>query len=111
MMNEVKLNEYLNIYAKEYNQKPTTDLVNRIMDIPNSVEQNPKLSWCLSDWFLFLIPRISGLTAACIMGLYVGGLGNTANAEDELFEADFATIEDINLVADEDLIFVEDVVQ
>ncbi|MCC3860071.1 hypothetical protein [Pseudemcibacter aquimaris] len=123
-MNESKLNEYLDEYARKYSPEPSRALVDSIMDIPREVEQNPVFSLPkrLSDWFLFLVPRLSGLTAACALGLYMGSAGGTALAEDEIAEieqeafniAGGETVLDENtetLLDLEEFIFVEETVE
>lgn len=123
-MNENKLNDYLDEYAKNYSPEPSRALVDSIMSIPRTVEQDEwfHLPTKLSDWFLFLVPRLSGLTAACVLGLYMGSAGSSALAEDEIAEMDFITYEvaedGINLEENvdtlldvEEFIFVEEDVQ
>lgn len=123
-MNENKLNDYLDEYAKTYSPEPSRALVDSIMAIPRTVEQDQgfHLPTKLSDWFLFLVPRLSGLTAACVLGLYMGSAGSRALAEDEIAEMDFLTYEvaegGINLEENvdtlldvEEFIFVEEDVQ
>lgn len=123
-MNENKLNNYLDEYAKTYSPEPSRALVDSIMAIPRTVEQDQgfHLPTKLSDWFLFLVPRLSGLTAACVLGLYMGSAGSSALAEDEIAEMDFLTYEvaegGINLEENvdtlldvEEFIFVEEDVQ
>ncbi len=123
-MNENKLNNYLDEYAKTYSPEPSRALVDSIMAIPRTVEQDQgfHLPTKLSDWFLFLVPRLSGLTAACVLGLYLGGAGSSSLAEDEIAEMDFLTYEvaedGINLEENvdtlldvEEFIFVEEDVQ
>jgi hypothetical protein len=123
-MNENKLNDYLDEYAKTYSPEPSRALVDSIMAIPRTVAQDQgfHLPTKLSDWFLFLVPRLSGLTAACVLGLYMGSAGSSALAEDEIAEMDFLTYEvaedGINLEENvdtlldvEEFIFVEEDVQ
>lgn len=121
-MNDAKLNEYLNEYGKNHNPEPSRELVDKIMRIPYEVEQKSVFSWNFREWTLFLVPRLSGLTAACVMGIYVGGTGSTALAEDEIAVLDgetFAFAEN-SIVLDEnadtlldveDFIFVEESAQ
>jgi hypothetical protein len=91
------------------------------MAIPRTVEQDQgfSLPTLLSDWFLFLVPRLSGLTAACLLGLYMGGAGNSLLAEDEIVELEqFAFVveetgidleENVDTLLDvEEFIFVEE---
>lgn len=89
-MNKDTLNDYLEEYARTHSPEPSRALVDSIMSIPREVEQNPefRLPGKLGDWFLFLVPRVSGLTAACALGLYMGSAGGSALAEDEIAEID-----------------------
>lgn len=114
-MNEVKFNEYLDDYAKSHSPKAGRQLIDNIMAIPREVEQHNVISWKLKDWCLFLVPRLSGLTAACALGLYMGSAGGSALAEDELAEFDGITApltqeagDDMALLDVEDFIFAED---
>ena len=121
-MNEVKLNEYLKEYGKSHSPEPSRVLIDNIMNIPREVEQLSGFSWKISDWFLFLVPRLSGLTAACVMGIYMGGAGSSALAEDEfaVIDQDIIITADAGIIIDEnagtlldveEFIFVEDAVQ
>ena len=121
-MNDIKLNEYLNDYGKAHSPDPSRELIDSIMAIPREVEQRSKISWNISDWFLFLVPRLSGLTAACVLGIYMGGAGGTALAEDEIAEIDqyevqmsdesFILDENADTLLDiEEFIFVEEAAQ
>jgi len=121
-MNDIKLNEYLNDYGKANSPEPSRMLVDSIMAIPHQVEQNSMISWKITDWCLFLVPRLSGLTAACVLGLYMGSAGSAALAEDELaeIEADLFVTADTSIVIDadaetlldvEEFIFVEEPAQ
>lgn len=89
-MNENKLNNYLDEYARNHSPEPSRTLVDSIMAIPRTIEQDQGFGFPtkLSDWFLFLVPRLSGLTAACVLGLYMGSAGSSALAEDEIAEMD-----------------------
>ena len=120
-MTKNKLNDYLDDYAKNHSPKPSRALVGSIMAIPRTVEQDQgfSLPTLLSDWFLFLVPRLSGLTAACLLGLYMGGAGNSLLAEDEIVELEqFAFVveetgidleENVDTLLDvEEFIFVEE---
>lgn len=114
-MNEIKLNEYLDDYARSHSPEAGRELLGTIMAIPREVDQQSKASWKISDWFLFLVPRLSGLTAACVLGLYMGSASGSALAEDELagFDDVIAPLEQLEngtvtaLVDVEDFIFVE----
>lgn len=118
-MNDIKLNEYLDEYGKKYSPEPSRQLIDKIMRIPHEVEQQSVFSWSFREWILFLVPRLSGLTAACVMGIYLGGAGSTALAEDEVAVFDIETYEgevmlDENgdtLLDVEDFIFYEDPAQ
>jgi hypothetical protein len=120
-MNKDNLNSFLDDYAKVNNPEPSRVLLNRIMAIPREVEQEHffNLPNKLSDWFLFLVPRLSGLTAACVLGLYLGGTSSSALAEDEIAEIESYVLEaseqdvylddEVDTLLDvEDFIFVED---
>ena len=120
-MTKNKLNDYLDDYAKNHSPEPSRALVDSIMAIPRTVEQDQgfSLPTKLSDWFLFLVPRLSGLTAACLLGLYMGGAGNSLLAEDEIVELEqFAFVveetgidweENVDMLLDvEEFIFVEE---
>lgn len=121
-MNDIKLNEYLNEYGKKHSPEPSRNLIDKIMRIPHEVEQQSVFSWSFREWTLFLVPRLSGLTAACIMGIYVGGAGSTALAEDEIlvFDSEAYEVVDSTITLDEnddrlldveEFIFIEDVTQ
>ena len=125
-MNDMKLNEYLNDYAKSHSPEPSRDLIDNIMRVPREVEQEASILSVeipskISEWFLFLVPRISGLTAACVMGIYFGGAGSSALAEDEIDDIDQTLIEveqgiildeeDDTLLDLEEFIFVEEAAQ
>lgn len=103
MMNDVKLNEYLNDYGRTHSPDPSRALIDGILAIPREVEQQSKVSWNIGDWFLFIVPRLSGLTAACVLGIYMGGAGGSALAEDEIAEIDQYEIQ----VTDESIILDE----
>ncbi|MBT5073791.1 MAG: hypothetical protein HOH18_06055 [Kordiimonadaceae bacterium] len=126
MMNDMKLNEYLNDYAKSHSPEPSRDLIDNIMRVPREVEQEASILSVeipskISEWFLFLVPRISGLTAACVMGIYFGGAGSSALAEDEIDDIDQTLIEveqgiildeEVDTLLDlEEFIFVEEAAQ
>ena len=72
IMNEVKLNEYLKEYGKSHNPEPSRALIDNIMNIPREVEQLSGFSWKISDWFLFLVPRLSGLNGGMCHGYLYG---------------------------------------
>ena len=121
-MNDVKLNEYLNEYGRNHSPEPSRQLVDRIMRIPHEVDQQSVFSWSIREWTVFLVPRLSGMTAACIMGIYVGGAGSTALAEDEILAFDSETFdvaessilldENADVLLDvEEFIFVEESAQ
>jgi len=125
-MNDMKLNEYLNDYAKSHSPEPSRDLIDNIMRVPREVEQEASILSVeipskISEWFLFLVPRISGLTAACVMGIYFGGAGSSALAEDEIDDIDQTLIEveqgiildeEVDTLLDlEEFIFVEEAAQ
>tara|TARA_R110002096_G_scaffold416576_3_gene619788 strand:- start:234780 stop:235145 length:366 start_codon:yes stop_codon:yes gene_type:complete len=121
-MNEEKLNEYLNDFGKAHSPEPSRALIDSIMRVPHEIEKETSFSWNMKDWFLFLVPRLSGLTAACIMGIYLGGAGSSALAEDEIavieqeviFMADAGIVLDENvetLLDVEEFIFVEEQAQ
>lgn len=123
-MNENKVNEYLDDYARNNSPEPSRVLIDSIMAIPRNVEQEQgyHLPTKLSDWFLFLVPRLSGLTAACVLGLYMGSAGSSALAEDEIAEMELLTFEvaeagidleeNVDTLLDvEEFIFVEEDVQ
>ena len=118
-MNDIKLNEYLDAYGKSHSPEANKTLLDNIMAIPRNIDQHSKISWKISDWFLFLVPRLSGLTAACVLGLYMGSAGSSALAEDEIAEIDAGTfvVADAGFVIDaeanalldvEEFIFVEE---
>ena len=117
-MTKSKLNDYLDDYAKNHSPEPSRALVDRIMAVPRTVEQDQVfiLPRKLSDWFLFLVPRLSGLTAACMLGLYMGGGGISALAEDEIEQFAFVAEEmgidlkeNVDTLLDvEEFIFVEE---
>ena len=88
MMNDAKLNELLNEYKKTHSPEPSRALIDKIMRVPHEIEQTSGFSWKLSDWIVFLVPRLSGLKAALVMGIYMGGAGSSALAEDEIAEID-----------------------
>lgn len=90
-MNDAKLNEYLNEYGKKYSPEPSRELIDKILRVPHEVEQKSVFSWNFREWTVFLVPRLSGLTAACVMGIYLGGTGSTALAEDEIAVLDGET--------------------
>jgi hypothetical protein len=94
-MNKNKLNDFLDDYAKAHSPEPSRALLDNIMAIPREVEQGQSfnLPSKISEWFLFLVPRLSGLTAACVLGLYLGGTSSSALAEDEIAEIDSYVIE------------------
>lgn len=97
-MKDIKLNEYLNDYAKSHSPEPSRSLIDNIMRVPREVEQSSSILSAevpskIRDWFLFLVPRISGLTAACVMGIYFGSAGSSALAEDEIAIIDQDVIE------------------
>ena len=104
-MNEEMLNDSLNEYGKSHSPEPSRKLIDSIMRVPHEVEQQLTISWKISDWILFLVPRLSGLTAACIMGIYMGSAGNSALAEDEIASID----QDTFVVADAGIILDENV--
>jgi len=119
MMNDIKLNEYLDAYGKSHSSEASRGLMDNIMAIPRNVDQHSKISWKISDWCLFLVPRLSGLTAACVLGLYTGSAGSSGLAEDEIAEIDAGTfvVSDAGFVIDadantlldvEEFIFVEE---
>lgn len=118
-MNDIKLNEYLDEYGKKYSPEPSRQLIDKIMRIPYEVEQKSVFSWSFREWTLFLVPRLSGLTAACVMGIYLGGAGSTALAEDEVavfdseaYEGEIMLDENEDALLDvEDFIFYEDPAQ
>ncbi|MCP5381938.1 MAG: hypothetical protein H6912_06170 [Kordiimonadaceae bacterium] len=118
-MNDSKLNELLNEYQKTHSPEPSRALIDKIMRVPHEIEQTSGFSWKLSDWIVFLVPRLSGLTAALVMGIYMGGAGSSALAEDEIAEIDQGNIivadlgsalsENSDALLDvEELIFVEE---
>ncbi|MDG1858476.1 MAG: hypothetical protein P8I94_05200 [Emcibacteraceae bacterium] len=94
-MNKNKLNDFLDDYARTHNPEPSRSLLDNIMAVPRNVEQGQSfnLPSKISEWFLFLVPRLSGLTAACVLGLYLGGASSSALAEDEIAEIDSYVIE------------------
>ncbi|MDG1997296.1 MAG: hypothetical protein P8J14_12415 [Emcibacteraceae bacterium] len=94
-MNKNNLNDFLDDYARTHSPEPSRALLDNIMAIPREVEQGQsfKLPSKISEWFLFLVPRLSGLTAACVLGLYIGGTSSSALAEDEIAEIDSYIIE------------------
>lgn len=123
MMNKDKLDEYLNDYAKSHSPEPSRNLIDNIMKVPREVEQEVSILSTefpsrISDWLLFLVPRLSGLTAACVMGIYFGSAGSSALAEDEIEVIDQTVIEaDQGIILDaevetlldlEEFIFVEE---
>ncbi len=121
-MNDLKLNEYLNAYGKSHSPEPSRALIDNIMAIPREIDQSPGFSWNISDWFLFLVPRLSGLTAVCILGIYMGGAGSSALAEDEIAVINSQTFEIVGaggvsegdaepLLDVEEFIFAEEQVQ
>ena len=121
-MNDNKLNEYLNDYGNAHSPEPSRVLIDSIMRVPHEIDQSANFSWNMKDWVLFLIPRLSGLTAACVMGVYLGGASNSALAEDEMAEINQDTIimADAGIVLDENVetlldveefIFIEDQAQ
>ena len=121
-MNEEKLNEYLNDYGKTHSPEPSRALIDSIMRVPHEMDQEMGFSWNMKDWFLFIIPRLSGLTAACVMGIYLGGAGSSALAEDEIavIDQEMIFIADAGIVLDEnaetlldveEFIFVEEQAQ
>jgi len=121
-MNEVKLNDYLDEYGKTHNPEPSRELIDNIMRVPHEVEQSAGFSWNMKDWFIYLLPRLSGLTAACVMGIYMGSAGSSALAEDEIFVFDqyVVIMADNGIVLDENVealldveefIFVEEATQ
>ncbi len=111
-----KLNDYLDEYAKSHSLNARRELIDSIMEIPRNVEQQAKISstnlWLnIRDWGLFLVPRLSGLTAACVLGLYMGSAGGAALAEDELARdlLDQEQSEVVALLDVEEFIFAEDI--
>lgn len=121
-MNDQKLNDYLDEYGKFNSPEPSRALVDNIMAIPREMDQSPSFSWDIRDWFVFLVPRLSGLTAVCVLGIYMGSAGGTALAEDEIaiidqevFEVAEAAVtldETAETLLDvEEFIFVEEVAQ
>ncbi len=121
-MNDVKLNEYLNEYGKSHSPEPSRELIDRIMRVPHEVEQGSVFSWSFREWTMFLVPRLSGMTAACVMGIYLGGAGSTALAEDEIlaFDAESYDVAQSAIILDEnadvlldveEFIFVEESAQ
>ena len=122
MMDDQKLNDYLDEYGKFHSPEPSRALIDNIMAIPREMDQSPSFSWDIRDWFMFLVPRLSGLTAVCVLGIYMGSAGGTALAEDEIeiidgqmFEvADAAITLDPNvdtLLDIEEFIFIEEPTQ
>ena len=118
-MNNQKLNNYLDAYGKANSPEVGPALLNSIMDIPYENDQDEKLSWDPKNIFIFLMPRISALTAFCLMGIYMGSAGSSALAEDEAAEIDYKITFDPNskifisdnlntLLDIEGLIFVEE---
>ena len=122
-MNDLKLNQYLDDYAKSHSPEPSRHLIDNIMRVSREVKQevsilSTDLPSKISDWFLFLAPRISGLTAACVMGIYFGSAGSSALAEDEIEIIDQTVVEaeqgfildaEIDTLLDlEEFIFVEE---
>ena len=77
-MNNQKLNNYLDAYGKANSPEAGPALLNSIMDIPYENDQDEKLSWDPKSIFIFLMPRISALTAFCLMGIYMGSAGSSA---------------------------------
>lgn len=121
-MNEVELNDYLNEYGKAHSPEPSRELIDNILRVPHNVEQSAGFSWNMKEWFIYLVPRLSGLTAACVMGIYMGGAGSSALAEDEIavFDQETFLIAGSGIVLDENVealldveefIFVEDAAQ
>lgn len=109
-MNDIKIDQYLDEYGKNHSPEPSRDLINNIMAIPREVEQDAgffalDLPSKLSGWFLFLIPRLSGLTAACVLGIYFGGAGSSALAEDEIavFDQEIIEIAEGSIILDENV--------
>lgn len=127
MMNDNNIDQYLDQYGKNHSPEPSRDLINNIMAIPREVEQEAgfltlDLPVRLSEWFLFLIPRLSGLTAACVLGIYFGSAGSSALAEDEIaaFDQEVYEFADGSIILDENVetlldveefIFVEEIAQ
>lgn len=118
-MNNEKLNKYLYAYGKANSPVAGPLLINSIMDIPNKIDQDENLSWNSKNIFVFIIPRLSALTAFCLMGIYMGGVGSSALAEDEIAEIDYEISFNLNskifisdnlntLLDVEDIIFVEE---
>lgn len=121
-MNDTELNDYLKDYGKAHSPEPSRELIDNIMRVPHDVEQSSGFSWNMKDWFIYIVPRLSALTAACVMGVYMGGAGSSALAEDEIavFDQETSLMADSGIVLDENVealldveefIFVEDAAQ
>ena len=88
-MSDDKLNVFFKSHKKLYEGGVPQALVDNIMAIPEREFDN-KMSFMSSElikvsvskFITFLIPRISGLAAACILGLYFGGLDQSLTADE-----------------------------
>jgi hypothetical protein len=106
-MNNDKLKSFFISHQKTYEADISRALMDNIMAIPeNESRENLSLSvdtlslisawqikFSLSRLFTFLMPRVSGLVAACILGLYFGGFDKTMAADDvKYFGAEYAEV-------------------
>ena len=88
-MSDDKLNVFFKSHKKLYEGGVSQALVDNIMAIPEREFDN-KMSFMSSElikvsvskFITFLIPRVSGLAAACILGLYFGGLDQSLTADE-----------------------------
>ena len=81
MMDDKKLNIYLDSYARHTRPEPSPELVDRLLRIPGDVEQSPvpliRVIRELEFW-QYLVPRVAGLALACAAGIYLGQPSDTS---------------------------------
>lgn len=99
-MNDDKLKSFFISHQKTYKADISRALMDNIMAIPENEARDTlslisaeQIKFSLSRLFTFLMPRVSGLAVACILGLYLGGFDQTMAADDvDYFSSEYAEV-------------------
>lgn len=91
-MDEKDLNEFLDLYGRHSRGQPSEQLMDRLMCVPEEVEQAPVSLLRMireMEFWQFLVPRLAGLALACAAGIYLGLPASDTISEDVVYDQVF----------------------
>lgn len=70
MMDDNEVENELGLYAAFHTPEVSRELIDRIISAPLTAQRTSR------EWVFFILPRATALALSCMLGLFIGSLGD-----------------------------------